>query len=380
MDTMAQVKAALDETFGKIHNDIEGFRAELIDVQQRMAGMSEGGWHRGGGSASKGMLGELITKSTLIESFRANGQSAQVTLETGNLTKAIAPMVSTLADPDGTPVPPQLRIAAALQLPTLWRALQSTPVTGTNAIQVVQYDLTTGAAVQVEAQPKVEAGNTPTVRTCPIPTVAIVKKCSEQLLADVEQLNQFLNSELSNAVDVAIDAEVLHGDGSTGHALGLDQTATPFAPSADATNMLDALLQAIGQLMASGGARIVVGLAPTDAVSLATLKGDDGHYLIDPLSPQRSLWGATLAASPAVLPGTFYACASPLGAWCAMRSDIQVRLGWADDDFVRNLLSFRAEARVGPVTEHSSLVLKGGYTTSGTAASKAATPKPASKA
>ncbi|WP_321907140.1 phage major capsid protein [Paraburkholderia sp. J11-2] len=362
-------RKALEERDAKLEERFRAIEINAIDLGQKIGGRDEGGTRS---ALRGGSLAELITKSELIDAFRRNGQSAQMTLEAGSLVKAVAPMVSTLGDAaNGLPVPPALRIAAALQLPTFWRALQSTPLGSTNAVEVIEYALTTGAAVQVEGQSKVVAGNTPTVRTCPIPTVAIVKKCSEQLLDDVGQLQQFLDSELSSAVDVAIDNEVLHGDGSTGHGLGLDSTATAFAPTADGANMLDALLQAIGQLMAAGGSQIVVGINPMDAVTLATLKASgSGEYLLDPLNPQKALWGAALAASPAVAAGTFYAAASPLGAWIASRNDIVVRMALAEDDFIKNLVSFRAEARVGPVTEHVALVLKGVYTTPPVSATK----------
>ena len=360
---LTEIKKALQESFAARDADLAAVKAELRDLTQHVHGRADAALTHGRGTT--GSLADLITKSDLIDQFRRNGQSAQIVLEAGSLAHAIkaAPMVSTQGDAvNGLPVPPALAIAAALQLPTFWRALQGVPLTGTNTVEVVEYALTTGAAVQVEGQPKAAGANTPVVRNCPIPTVAVTKKCSEQLLDDVPQLSQFLNAELSGAVDVAVDAEVLHGDGSTGHALGLDETATVFAPSANAVNMLDGLLEAIGQLMAAGGSGIVVGINPVDAVALACLKAaGSGEYLLDPLNPQKSLWGATLAASPAVAAGAFYAVASPLGAWCATRNDIVVRMGLSDDDFVRNLISFRAEARVGPVTEHTSLVLKGSY-------------------
>ncbi|CAG4926189.1 phage major capsid protein [Paraburkholderia saeva] len=352
---LTEIKKALDETFNPIKERLTKLEANTIDLGQKLAGRTEG---LSGvvGEGYRETLGALAAKS-LWEKWEGGNGATRVKVSLNDVsTKAV---LSSQADPaNGYPVAPQQQVVTPIILPHFWSSLSSVPVTS-NAIEVVKADFTNNAAVVAEAALKPESTNGFSSELSPVVTVATWKLASRQVLDDVPQLQGFINTELRDAVNQTVDTQVLSGSGIGGNLTGL-MTGGTQVDGAAGDNRLDTLLGAVASLQAMGATRVVVGLNPVDLIAMATMKGSDGQYMLNPLAPLTGILGASFVPSAGVPAGQYVACATPQGAYVGLRQGITVEVSREDrDNFVKNMVTMLSEMRLALVIQRPELVFYG---------------------
>jgi HK97 family phage major capsid protein len=374
--TLEEVRAALAERDAHIEalltkagTDIAALNGKLndqgtslIDLGQKLAGLGEGGIVRGSDARS---MAALILKHDALATFRAGARTVRADVPDLDVKAAL---LSTIADAgNGFPVLPQQVLPAPLRPPRLWAALASTP-TGSNALQVIDMNPEGGAAVAPEGSTKPEMTNKPSPRLVPVDTIAVHKTLSWQLFEDAPALEGFLQSELRESCNDAMDAACV---------AALEENSTEYTPAAGGT-VIDAVLNVIGAMYGAGGNGIVVGLNPLDWIGMLTAKDSSGAYLVNPLQGLiNGVAGATIAPTNAVPQGEFVAAASPAGAFVALRKGFAFE--WSREhasNFTSNLITFLMEMRAATVVQQVKLVYAGSLLPAGTG-TKAATPKPA---
>ncbi len=223
-------------------------------------------------------------------------------------------------------------------------------VTGDKASYLRQTSRTNNAAAVAKGAPKPESDYDLARVEADIATVAhVVSGIAKQDLDDAAVLAQFLEGEMKVGLRIAIDNEVLNGDGTAPNLAGILNTAgtlsVPFATDA-ITTLRKALTALQLQYVTPSG----VVLNPTDAEGLDLVKASgSGVFLFG--GPQEAgaepLWSVTpVVVTPAIAPGLALMGDFKGGAILFARQDATVE--WNPfSGFKTNEVDVRAEARVG---------------------------------
>ncbi|MET7431965.1 phage major capsid protein [Streptomyces flaveolus] len=186
---------------------------------------------------------------------------------------------------------------------------------------------------------------------------------AKQDLDDVSMLRQFIDQEMRLGLDLALENEILNGDGTGEHMTGIGNVSGSQTQAFD-TNLLVTTRKAVTKLERYGylaGAAFV--MKPEDWEAIELLADNEARFYYG--GPQnivnqgaRRLWGAPVVVSDAATLGTAY-----LADFRQMK--LQVRqdgvLDWSENvydpnalgagsgasDFERNMLRFRFEGRFG---------------------------------
>jgi HK97 family phage major capsid protein len=248
---------------------------------------------------------------------------------------------------------------------------------------------TTAAAPQVaEGDVKAEVQIATTLVTSKFSTIACWTNASRQILMDIDLLMAFINSELLYQTQLEEEREILVGTGAANGQLdGLLPAATAFNPAlslAGDTN-LDLLNRAETQLLTSDVQPTAFVLNPLDMSYIETLKTTLGSYLANEPGDgdfgDSVLWGLPVVQSNSMPAGQFVVGDFRTGCTLLDRMTATVELSTENaDNFVRNLVTIRAEERVALLTFSPWSFVKGTFAAPGTATSGTITgPKAAGK-
>lgn len=188
--------------------------------------------------------------------------------------------------------------------------------------------------------------------TTTVKTIAHWIPITKRALADAAQIRTYIDTFLRYGLEEAVEDEVLTGDGTGEHLLGLYNTPgvqTQAAPGAGETNF-HVLRRARRKVQIGGRANptaYVMNPIDWEDIELTT-DGNNQFYAGGPFQmAQPRLWGLPVITSESVMPGT---------AWCAAwnwgviydreQANVQATDSHADF-FVRNLVAILAELRVG---------------------------------
>jgi HK97 family phage major capsid protein len=304
-------------------------------------------------------LGHSAIQSDQVKSLLA-GQSktAKVTLEGVSFFK------STVGD-TGSPATPDDVFSPATRLPNIAPAtrrvlrvadlLVTVPATSNQVSATVEGATINSAAGQTsEGATKGSTDFVFELKTRPVITVAHIASASEQVLSDAPALAQFLNTRMTQYLNERYEFELLRGDGSAGQFSGFTASGnhTAFTPATGDT-ALDSIRRAAEAVETAGFFPDAVVMHPSDWRVIELLKASTGEYLAANGAAQqfitqgmsRNVWGLRVVVSPSMVPGKFVLADFGSAAVHFARQDAAVELGWINDNFARNLVSIRCEAR-----------------------------------
>ena len=324
--------------------------ARVTEIEQKSARRGSGD-----GVIEYKTLGQRVTESAEIKALMVskNGQ-ARVTIElkdilTGppTLGAGVSPS-SSLVIADRQPIiMPPLR-------PLVVRDLITPGTTVSNAIEYpVETDnpLVTAASVVSEGALKPQSNITFDLRSTPVRTIAHFMKASRQILDDATQLQSYIDGRLRYGLAYVEETELLYGDGTGQHLFGLVPQATAYAgafaptsPQAIDTLRLAALQATLALYPATGYV-----MHPTDWAKIELTKDAQNRYIVgDPQNQIASrLWTLPVVQTPSMQVGHFLSGAYRLGAQIFDRLTMEVMISTENsDDFVRNMITIRAEERL----------------------------------
>lgn len=280
--------------------------------------------------------------------------TGRVTLQTGGLkllSKAIANANVGQVGDSTYNVQPQRDLALwnnPRRKLSLFDVLPSIPVS-TGAFEYIQLTgFANASAMQLlEGDLKAEQAVPTTVQTANIATIAAFVRSSTQVMDDSAALGQQLNNLLSYGVMAKAENELINGLAGTGKIKGFLASATTYA--ATANEAADRIGQAITELHANGWHPSVVVLSPHDWFAIQTARNANDSYLLgsprDPAPP--SLWGVPVITTPSLAAGMALVLDA---SQCAVldRQEVMVASSMQDgDNFTRNMVTTRAECRIG---------------------------------
>ena len=360
-----ETKAGADKAITEMTGKISEFDARLADVEQKAA-------RRGGGqSVEVKSLGQHFIDSERAKSMLADGSahkgSARVTIETKNITSATS-TVGAGVSAGNSLVPADRQPIVGLPNRTLRVRDLITP--GQTSSSNIEYPAETGftnaAAPVAEGNLKPKSEITFDLRSAPVRTIAHYFKASRQILDDAVGLASYIDGWARYGLEFVEEAQILYGNGTGANLNGVMPQASAYSAPAGVVVASEtpidrlrlAILQATLALYPASG----IVLNDTDWARIELTKDSQGRYIIG--SPQGqiapTLWGLPVATTLAMAANDFLVGAFRLGAQLFDRMAIEVLVSSEnEDDFIRNLLTIRAEERLALAVYRPAAFVKG---------------------
>lgn len=200
-----------------------------------------------------------------------------------------------------------------------------------------------------------------------IETVAHWIKVSNQLLADAPAIAAYINTRLRDGLAQEVDKQLLNGNGTTPNLSGLTDTGNFTAYSAVSDDLLvDAINRAKYQLWAIGRAPDTVIVNPADwgAMERTREGAGTGMYLYGLPGQFAGVnpFGVRVVMSNNMTQGKFLIGQLNGSTMVYNREGAVVEMGYVNDDFTKNLVTIRAEERLGLGVERPTGILYGNFT------------------
>ena len=189
-------------------------------------------------------------------------------------------------------------------------------------------------------------------KTGQVKTIATWTKVSEQLFADKSQLINILDNNLTHAVDVTVQNQLISGDGLGENLSGISKAGnfTDYATgSGEASNTVDLLRNVAFKMRGANIDNLTIVLNWSDWSALLGLKSNTNEYLIngilDPV--KQTIYGIPVVLSSAMTAGKFAMGNFKMGGIVFDKTSMALEIDRTGDDFTKNLITIRAERRLG---------------------------------
>jgi HK97 family phage major capsid protein len=358
-----ETKQKADEALVK-HNEIS---ARLTEIEQKIA-------KRAAEPERRKSMGELVTESEEVKALMASP------IKRGRATVSVKAIISGLTtDADGSAgdaIAPQ-RIAGIITPPQrrmTVRDLLTPGRTSSNAIQYVkETGFTNNAATVTETAGTAKARSEIKfdLATAMVTTIAHYVKATKQILDDVPQLQSYIDGRLRYGLMYVEEAQLLNGGGTGTDLNGIYTQATAFAapivPSESNLTKIDIIRLAILQAYLAEFPVTGIVMHPSDWADIELTKDGEGRYIFT--SPQSGaeprLWRLPVVDTQAMTIDKFLVGAFRLGAQIFDREDANVEISTEnEDDFIKNLVTIRAEERLALAVYRTEAFVKGDFSDS----------------
>jgi HK97 family phage major capsid protein len=244
--------------------------------------------------------------------------------------------------------------------------LNSIGVSGNMVNAIREASWTSSAAEVAQAAAKPESSITFEQYNVPITTVAHWIKISNQLLADAPAVVSYIETRLRDGLAQRIDAQLLNGNGTAPNLSGLTDTGnfTAYTPTAGDL-LVDAINRAKYALWATGNApdTVIVNPAAWGAMERTREGSGTGMYLygMPGVPGNMNPFGVQIVLSNHMPAANFMIGALRQSAVVYSRQGSVIDMGYVNDDFTKNLITIRAEERLGLGVERPVGILYGAF-------------------
>lgn len=360
-DELLMAQGRLSAAQDKLTERLESLETKSTDIEQKLA--SRRGGHADQSAKS---LGQMVAESDEVKSFiTKSGAKGAVRIVVQNAITSATGSAGALIVPDRDP-----EIVGIPRRQMTIRQLLSVGRTESNSIEYARMvTRTNNAATVAEAAQKPESNYVWEQDDAPVRTIAHWVPVSRQAMDDIPQLQSEIDGELRYGLDYVEEAEILKGDGTGQHLHGLVPQATAYAnPGVTVVNptKIDILRLAILQASLAEYPADGIVLHPTDWADIELTKDGENRYIfanvIQLAGPQ--LWGRPVIGTQAMDLDEFLVGAFRMAAKIWDRMDTEVLISSEDrDNFVKNMLTVRAEKRLALAVKRSAALVTGDFTT-----------------
>lgn len=262
-------------------------------------------------------------------------------------------------------------VGGAFRMFTLESLLNTLP-TSSNAVDYVRENVFTNAAAETaEGAVKPESAVTTTLVTEPVATVAHWLKISRQLAGDNAALAAYVDLRMRYGVNLRVENQIVAGNGTAPNISGFTKsgnftahgyTAASLTAAGLANNRFDLIGKVLGDSMGSDYPADAIVVNPADWWTMRLAKDSQGRYLLgDPgMDIPPSLFGVPVVASNAVTATNVLIASLRLAGTFYNREGVVIDMSESDgDNFVRNLITIRAERRCMLAVERPAAVRYG---------------------
>lgn len=352
----------------KALSEMGSLTTRLTDIEQKMSRRAGSG----GGADERKSLGQFVVENEEVKSRLLSGGrkgTVNMSIETKNITSATSTVGTTTSSGSSLVAADRQDLVALPQRQLTVRDLVAPGTTVSNSIEfAVQTSRTNNAAVVAEGAAKPYSDYQWNLKAFPVRVIAHMVKASRQILDDAPALQSIIDAEMRYGLGFAEEAEMLYGDGTGAHLLGIVPQASVY--SAPFTVTGETAIDRIRMAMLQGTLALYpmsgTVLNPIDWTRIEMIKDGMGRYLIgDPQGRiQPTLWGLPVVASLAMTSGTFLTGAFQYGAQVFDRLAVEVLISTENvDDFERNMISIRAEERLALVVKRPQAFITGALPT-----------------
>lgn len=241
----------------------------------------------------------------------------------------------------------------------LSEALAAIPV-ASNALSFTRLINDTNAAdyQNGEGTNKAEQDLTPSLVTANIATIAVWIPASEQVLDDEPGLAVAIDSLLRAKILDKVENELINGTGAAHKISGLLNEATTFA--ATATDKADKIGQAIATLQADGYSPSAICISPADWFEIRSERATGGEYVANGWlsTGERSIYDVPVVVCSKLATGTVIVMDTTYVNLLDRQAPTVMMSSEDGSNFIQNLVTIRAEMRVGLAVYDQQAVLK----------------------
>lgn len=226
------------------------------------------------------------------------------------------------------------------------------PADRTDLFEVPSMEETTrtqAAAELAEAGTYAEDAFVFTRRTSPVKKIGSEIPVTDEQLDDVPTMNALLNNRLTFGVRARLDQQIMIGDGSGSTLIGLLNASNIQTQAKAADPTANALFKAITLVRISGRAvPDAIFMHGTDYQNLRLAQNANGDYQFGApyVAGETSAWGLPIIQTEAITAGTAIVAATRQYTQLWYRKDIEVQVGFINDQFIKGQKTLRADVRV----------------------------------
>jgi HK97 family phage major capsid protein len=361
-----QLKSAMERydgqlmTLGKASDDV---RNEVKGLSEQYKGLSDS-------------LADIAQKQTAAPAMSVAGSAGQEFVKSDQF-KALAERrvdkvrfeVKNTVVADNTTTFPDQRpgiIPGSFTPLTLRQLIPTINVTSNAVNSLREATWTNNAAEVAQAAPKPESAITFAPYNVVIETVAHWIKVSNQLLADAPAVAAYIDTRLRDGLAQRIERQILLGDGTSPNLSGLTDAGnfTAFTATAGA-NLVDSINRAKYDRWAIGEIVDTVVVNPADWSAMERAReANNGAYLygLPGIAGGMNPFGVQVVLSPYMPAGNFLIGNLRGAATIYQRQGAVVEMGFVNDDFTNNLVTIRAEERLGLAVDRPVAIMYGAIT------------------
>lgn len=350
-ETALEVKASADKSIRELNEQMAAFDARITEAEQK--GVRRGG---GGEPLEIKSLGQHLVDSDQFKKAREEGSQYRGQIRVPVETKAMMTVTGVL----GTQASLSNSLIASdrqgmVNLPDRTLKVRDLITPGQTTSNSIEYPVEklfdNQAAPVAEGARKPESTLAFDMQNTGVKTIAHIFKGSRQLLDDAVGLVSYIDGRARFGLRFAEEGQLLYGNGTGQNLKGIIPQASayvqPFAVTGETAidRLRLAILQATLALYPSTG----IVLNDLDWARIEMTKDAQGRYIIG--NPQGSiaptLWGLPVSTTLAMNANSFLVGAFQMGAQIFDRMAIEVLLSTEnEDDFVKNMITIRAEERL----------------------------------
>ncbi len=292
--------------------------------------------------------GEQITTALLEQPER---RCFDITVD----RKAVVPILSYPSTAETVP-----RVIPGSMLPMRMRNLiPGGTTTGSGILYVREISFNKGVIGPVSpGAPKAQADMTYEVKQQPVVTIPAYMKLPAQYWDDFPMFQSWMDARLLYGLAVAEEDQLLNGNGTLPNLEGFLAVALSAAGGA---SLLSGVGAALAKLYQQGYLPTGIVVNPADWGN--ALANDPALGAPALMQPPISLWGVPVVASPSMISGECLVGQFAPFSQIFDREDATVEIATQNqDDFIRNLVTVRAEERLTLAIYQPSAFVKGTYT------------------
>jgi len=315
----------------------EKFEAALTEIAQKM----EVGFER---KDTPLTAGQEAVKSEAFKAFVEGGSSAKARIEVKN---------TILSDATTVLATQRQGIVPGSFLPlTIRQVIPSIQVSGNSIEGLKENTWTNSAAEASQGVLKLESDLVFAAYDVPIRTIAHWIKASKQLLADAPAVASYIDIRLRDGLAQRVDKQLILGNGTSPNLSGLTDSGNYTAFTADSgANLVDSINKAKYAMWATGNPPDTVICNPADWGAMEVLREGSGTGMYLYGSPGTNAgqnpFGLQLVLSNHITAGNFIVAKMSDSAIIYNREGAVIEFGYVNTDFTQNLVTIRAEERLG---------------------------------
>jgi HK97 family phage major capsid protein len=347
-------------------------KSSIADLEAKMEGIKE--------KAAEPSR-KLGLRDAIMKAYSENLDAIKQIKEKGGVmnldVKAVGDMTITGNYSGGTVALSELEQGVARivrRKPFMRELVNSAGITSKYAVWIEQQNPEGGAGMVGEGVAKPHADFDLVEASMAVKKVAAWIKVSKEMVDDLAFMRGEINNELIEIVELELDAQILSGDGTGDNLQGLLSYAQAFTPAAQfvagvpSANILDVLRIAMAQIAGNNFSANYILMNPEDVAAMELTKSSTGEYTLPIFVPMADgvtrVMAVPVVANNGVAVGD-YLVGDFTKSNLRMREDLNIQVGYINDDFTRNMMTVLCEARACHFVKsnHVGAFVKGTFAT-----------------